>query len=172
MKLNTYFTQDTIDQHCCSAITTNQQSVTHFTRDELLKHLGSPDSMDVYHVGAARTGQGKLSHIKSHTFTGPASQDMAYEYCILGHNDKPFSNKGDSGSAIFGILPPLPPASSSPAAGADTDKDRQVGVLGLLRAGRELRWWHITSDVTYAIPIETVMEKVGERGRVLNWAPV
>ncbi|KAI3390457.1 hypothetical protein diail_9638, partial [Diaporthe ilicicola] len=161
VELKTYFTQDTIDQHCYSAIDTDHQRFSRYTPKELSTHLGSPDSMDVYHVGAEGARHGKFSHVKSYTFTGSNAQDMAYDYCILGHNNKPFSQDGDSGAAIFGILPPPSSADFSTIAEADIDKDTQVGVLGLIRAGTNLRGRHIISDVTYAIPIETVMEKPG-----------
>lgn len=80
--------------------------------------------------------------------------------------------KGDSGPAIFGIMPPLCPANPSSAAGADTDKDTKAGVIGLLRRGSALRGPRINSGVTYAIPIETVMEKIGQRSKVLSWISV
>lgn len=82
------------------------------------------------------------------------------------------SMKGDSGSAIFGIMPPLSHANSSSATGADTDKDTKAGVIGLLRSGGALRGPHINSGVTYAIPIEIVMEKIGECSKVLSWVSV
>lgn len=172
MKLEAYFTEDTIDRHCRTAIETSLQDAAKFTKEQWAKHLGSPDSMDVYQVGATGSGEGKLSHVKAVTFKGSTAQAGPYEYCILGHKNKPFSKQGDSGSAIFGILPPLDPTDSSPTVNADKGKDAQVGVLGLVRAGGELRARHITSDVTYAIPIDTVMRKIKKRGRVLNWTPV
>ncbi|KAG8165346.1 hypothetical protein KVR01_005621 [Diaporthe batatas] len=174
MKLKAYFREETIDRHCCTAINTIHGDVPDFTEEQLARHLGSPDSMDVYQVGATSSGEGKLSHVKSVTFKLSNGQAGPYEYCILGHSDKPFSKQGDSGSAIFGILPPLDPTDSSPTANADTEKDAQVGILGLVRGGGklQLRGRYITSDVTYAIPIGTIMEEVEKRGRVLNWTSV
>ncbi|KAH8777786.1 hypothetical protein F5883DRAFT_544052 [Diaporthe sp. PMI_573] len=170
ISLDTYFTQDTVRMRCRTALKTTQQDVLRYDKEDLAQHLGSKDAMTVYHVGAT-TGarRGKLSHVKAHRFTGPDTEDVTVEYCILGHQGKDhFSSEGDSGSAIFGILPP------SPGAGTDGNKDegKRIGVVGLLRGGEDLRATTFVSDVTYAIPIDRVMNHVGQQGRILNWRAI
>lgn len=170
ISLDTYFTQDTIRERCSTAWGTTQKEMLRYDKEDLANHLGSPDAMTVYHVGATSGARkGKLSHVMAYQLTGHKSEDMTREFCILGHQGKEsFSKGGDSGSAIFGVLPPLR------GAGTDGNKDerRRIGVVGLLRGGEDTCAAAFVSDVTYAIPIDRIMSQVGQQGTILNWQAI
>lgn len=102
-------------------------------------------------------------------------------YCIVG-SGRVFSAKGDSGSAIFGLLPtaaPGPPGGSSPnvvlrrqGEGEDGGGPQHVAaavghgctpaVVGIVWGGLDSPWSVPHDDVTYAIPIKHVLDDIEE----------
>lgn len=184
--LNTVFNRSTVEHHYAIPEVNGVDAVIAQLEDE---DEGKGDQgMDgkflVYKYGA-KTGSthGILNCIMSFQWDGCSV--FRKDYCIVGPHTR-FSQPGDSGSAVFGLLPLSPPnpaangregaerggyGHSSPQAAVEEDTKPRAhctpGIIGLAWGGVRTRQSKGDHDLTFATPFDVILADIEKfTGRV------
>lgn len=172
ISLNAVCSRETIKRHFTVPLLTDGL----IKADASNKTTAGDDEFLVYKYGP-ETGStcGALNCISSrqHEKLGGIITD----YCVISHKN-PFSAKGDSGSAVFGVLPLSAADSSDGSDGVpqrhgkdDASPDSKVRaakhnytpvVIGIMWGVNDDQWKRSDHDVTYVIPIETILDDIEE----------
>jgi hypothetical protein len=172
IKLEGFFTRNTIKQY--HTVHTNPKKHGNYVRGTLVASDSETDVAEhkkqklvVYKYGAVTDSTCGMLNCISSRQAEDGTGGTYFKYCIIGFHDQKlsaFSEKGDSGSAIFGLLP-VPLSPSSPGASkvakrggkSGANHTYTPGIIGLL-------WGGIgrgpVQDVTYATPIEDVLDNI------------
>ncbi|KAI0377802.1 hypothetical protein F5Y04DRAFT_291584 [Hypomontagnella monticulosa] len=137
--------------------------ITYFTR-RAISALKKP--IDVYMSGAmSSTTHGILNQVYSYHWTG--KHDLKWQYCVLDESRRySFSQRGDSGSVVFAVLPASVAATStqqpSSADGIRSTEQLVVGALGFLVAGCRSAEGNLYDqcDISHVTPFDLVKDSI------------
>jgi hypothetical protein len=173
ISLNAVCSRETIERHFTvpllsdGPIKANASNKTTVGDDKFLVYKYGPETGSTC---------GALNCISSrhHEMSGGIITD----YCVIS-SENPFSVKGDSGSAVFGVLPVsaadlsdgsggVPQRRGEDDAGPDAKAkaakhDCTPVVIGIMWGGNDDDWKrHPHDDITYVTPIETILDDIEE----------
>lgn len=137
---------------------------TYFARAAI---SNSKEQVHVYKHGAiSGTTHGLLNQVYSYHWW--YDSDMVWDYCVLDTDQKhPFSQRGDSGSVVFAVLPAAAVAGTFPSPSLSSLNIRStdqlvVGVVGFLLAG--CRGPGVDPrdecDVSHVVPFDIVKDNI------------
>lgn len=184
--LNTVFNRSTVEYHYAIPEASGVDAIAaeHEDEDEGKGDQGKDGSFLVYKYGASsESTHGILNSIMSVQWDGCSV--FHKDYCIVGPRTR-FARRGDSGCAVFGLLPVSPPSSaadakegvkcrvgkqsSTQAAVKEGTKPRghyTPGIIGLTWGGLGTPYPKLHHDVTYASPFDAILADIEEfTGRV------
>ncbi|KAI1386097.1 uncharacterized protein F4822DRAFT_305361 [Hypoxylon trugodes] len=157
MEIKTYFTREAIVER-------DPSLPNRLTSDD----AGIPKrgNIEAYMVGGSSGGSwGTINSMMSYNWE--SSSTIEFYAVIAGKKVHTFSDKGDSGSVVFSVLPARLASSTFPLSpsrrGAQSMERPVPGVIGMLWGGHNYDYHsRIEYDISFVIPFESIKEDIEE----------